>query len=523
MPPANVVKMPISSGQWPGLPSGPVVAPVVDVVADVPEAAPHRDEQADHREHHRQRRPAGHAEDPAGRRARALEHPRAARAVGVHERDAPRACRRSRRRRARPAGRWAPRRRRAPRAITPASRRYSLGSKRRVRCQRPPGEARPPDAVAAVRVEVPAGAAALVPDAVAQPLVGLAVELLVDLGADLDASEPAPVHLLDRGERVVHVRLGGEDDRVVAAGAVRARRAGRGWGSRRSSVPRYARGLPCQASPSVRPPRPRTRAKAGLSWTLKPVPRMIVSISRSAAVGGHDRARAHLADRVGHDLGVRRGERGVVAVRHRDPLAAERVVRRELAPQLRVGDLAARWRRPIASNLEDRRRFDDRAEHRGLVREVEAGAQQPLRGRHALEEPALEPVTRRSGSGRTQDGVRWKRWRLPTCGWIVGARTGSRRRPVPITATRSPLRSWSWSQRGGVEASCPRSCRGPGCRAARARSGRPSPPTSTSALSGPCEVSSRQRWASSSHAAPVTSWPKRMYGITPKSSAQRRR
>jgi len=47
--------------------------------------------------------------------------------------------------------------------------------------------------------------------------------------------------------------------------------------------------------------------------------------------------------------------------------------------------------------------------------------------------------------------------------------------------------------------------------------------TSTDAVSGPRDVSMRQRFAPSSHAAPSTSCPKRTCGRTPNSSAQRSR
>ncbi len=47
-------------------------------------------------------------------------------------------------------------------------------------------------------------------------------------------------------------------------------------------------------------------------------------------------------------------------------------------------------------------------------------------------------------------GVRWKRWSSPTSGWICGTNWIDEA-PVPMTATRSPSRSWSWFQVGGVE------------------------------------------------------------------------
>ena len=53
------------------------------------------------------------------------------------------------------------------------------------------------------------------------------------------------------------------------------------FGKPATVVPRCACGLPSQASASERPSRPRTRSAAGMSVTWKPVPKMIVSTSRS--------------------------------------------------------------------------------------------------------------------------------------------------------------------------------------------------------------------------------------------------
>ena len=44
----------------------------------------------------------------------------------------------------------------------------------------------------------------------------------------------------------------------------------------------------------------------------------------------------------------------------------------------------------------------------------------------------------------THGGVRWNRVRCPTSGWISGTNWMADA-PVPITATFSPARSWSWS------------------------------------------------------------------------------
>ena len=59
------------------------------------------------------------------------------------------------------------------------------------------------------------------------------------------------------------------------------------------------------------------------------------------AVGRDDRVGAHLLDPLGHELDVLLAERAVPAVRRQDPLAADRVVGRDLLEQLGVGDLLA--------------------------------------------------------------------------------------------------------------------------------------------------------------------------------------
>lgn len=46
----------------------------------------------------------------------------------------------------------------------------------------------------------------------------------------------------------------------------------------------------------------------------------------------------------------------------------------------------------------------------------------------------------RSARGMTQGGVRWKRVRRETCGWISGT-IWMAEAPVPIIATRLPRRS----------------------------------------------------------------------------------
>ena len=104
--------------------------------------------------------------------------------------------------------------------------------------------------------------------------------------------------------------------------------------------------------------------------------------------------------------------------------------------------------------------------------------------------------------------MRWKTCSWATSGWIAGT-SWIADAPVPITATRSPRRSWPWSQRAEwnvVPANDPR----PG------RSGRlgsvsgPGAATSTRAETGPADVASAQRPAASSQSAPVTLVPNRI-------------
>jgi hypothetical protein len=131
------------------------------------------------------------------------------------------------------------------------------------------------------------------------------------------------------------------------------------------------------------------------------------------------------------------------------------------------------------------------------------------------------PLMARSPRGITQGGVRWNSARRSTWGWISGTNWMAEA-PVPITATRSPLRSWSWSQRAEWN-TVPAKSPSPGRSGTDGSLSGPMPATSTRATISPCEVAMRQRWASSSHRAPWTSWPKRMWGRTPKRSAQPRR
>ena len=110
------------------------------------------------------------------------------------------------------------------------------------------------------------------------------------------------------------------------------------------------------------------------------------------------------------------------------------------------------------------------------------GAHEQLgRGQRAVQRAARSAVSGRSGRGMIHGGVRWKRCRRPTRGWICGTNWIAEA-PVPITATRLPSRSWSWSQVRRVEGRRPRSARGPAGRGSTARSAGRSPSTSACAV-----------------------------------------
>ena len=90
--------------------------------------------------------------------------------------------------------------------------------------------------------------------------------------------------------------------------------------------------------------------------------------------------------------------------------------------------------------------------------------------------------------------------------------------PVPTTATFRPARSWPWSQRAEWNIVPAKDSR-PGSRGIAGRLSWPQAATSTSATTGPPEVSSRQR--PSSKAAARTSVSSR--GSSPFRSAHPRR
>ena len=130
-----------------------------------------------------------------------------------------------------------------------------------------------------------------------------------------------------------------------------------------------------------------------------------------------------------------------------DALAADRELRRELAaqlgvPHLGVQVLAAPPARPACRSADGGTSArTSRAPSRSPARMSALGRGQPARRPRAR-----CPMSGRPPCGITQGAVRWKTWSLPTRGWISGTNWIADA-PVPMTATRSPARSWSWFQR----------------------------------------------------------------------------
>ncbi len=131
------------------------------------------------------------------------------------------------------------------------------------------------------------------------------------------------------------------------------------------------------------------------------------------------------------------------------------------------------------------------------------------------------PVIGRSRCGITHGGVRWKRSRCSTTGWICGT-TWIAEAPVPTTATRRPVRSWSWFQ-SAVWNVTPSKVSRPGMSGIAGSLRKPGAAIRRSAVNGPCVVSTCQTPRSSSHCAPVIVQSKWMRSRTPKRSDTSRR
>ena len=118
--------------------------------------------------------------------------------------------------------------------------------------------------------------------------------------------------------------------------------------------------------------------------------------------------------------------------------------------------------------------------------------------------------------------VRWNSVSCATCGWMAGTNWIALA-PVPITATRLPVRSTSWSHCAEWNA-VPANVSRPGMAGSTGRDSCPIAGTRTSASStSPAAVCTRHRPASSSNSAAVTSVPNLISGSTPYFAAVRRR
>ena len=230
---------------------------------------------------------------------------------------------------------------------------------------------------------------------------------------------------------VVELGLDHEDDRVVARGRCSARRGGRGSGSRRRSCPRWACMLPSQSSASVRAVARRGDARAiGESVTWKPVPKMIVSTSRSVPSARDDRVRRApraMPSVTTSTLGC--VERRVVVVGDQDALAADRVVGRDLARAAPGrGPACAMCRRASRCEALEQPRLGRRSRARSPRAPSRCPRARPLGGREAAVDRCSARVIGRSRRGMTHGGVRWKTVQLARPrGWMLRDELDGRR------------------------------------------------------------------------------------------------
>jgi hypothetical protein len=117
--------------------------------------------------------------------------------------------------------------------------------------------------------------------------------------------------------------------------------------------------------------------------------------------------------------------------------------------------------------------------------------------------------------------VRWKTVRHCTRGWISGT-AWIAEAPVPITATRRSVRSWSWFQ-SAVWKVVPANVSSPGSAGIDGSLSGPGAATTTSAVNSPRSVVTRQRSCPSSQVARVTAQSVWMCARSPYSSVTRRR
>ena len=121
--------------------------------------------------------------------------------------------------------------------------------------------------------------------------------------------------------------------------------------------------------------------------------------------------------------------------------------------------------------------------------------------------------------GRTQFGVRWNTCSCSTRRAIWGTNWMALA-AVPITATRSPVRSWSWSQRAEWN-TVPVNSSKPGMSGSSGLPNIPTAPTTTStSWRSPRSVVSDHTARSSSQLADATPSPSRRCGVSPYLAAQ---
>jgi hypothetical protein len=135
---------------------------------------------------------------------------------------------------------------------------------------------------------------------------------------------------------------------------------------------------------------------------------------------------------------VRLGEGRQVVVGEQDALAAEAVVEQQVGAQLGFRNLRLEMLACGSLDEPHQRRVLEADDH--PPNEVDAGAFEPLQERDCRSSLRVRPEVSWSWRGMIHGGVRWKTVMCPTAGWIAGTNCTADA-PVPITATRFPVRS----------------------------------------------------------------------------------
>src|SRR5690554_1610903 len=254
-----------------------------------------------------------------------------------------------------------------------------------------PGEARPERRVlAAHRMQIPAAASATIPHGAPRlALQGLVIGGL-HLRSGLKATPVVALHLNQRIQHIADLRLDHVHHGAMPEAGVRPHqeeevRKAR-YGRPLISLGAVLPGSLGEIHPAATEDRA-GRDRVGRFEAGAEDDRIDLALNTIAI---YDAVFAHLPNAAGNHVYIRLRQRRIVVVRDQYPLAAEHVIRRDLAPQFRILDVAANMpQRQQLRQLHDLG-MDGEAQHPALQHGVDGAAQSFLRGGKTLEQAALD-------------------------------------------------------------------------------------------------------------------------------------